>query len=941
MILKLLSGGLDLGLATLGGTGGLRAGWRGWPAGLLAGILLVAGGFSSPAQWLTQTNVIVPGWSAVYFNVDASSQTLDSLVGFNPGCPIDQIWLWKTLPGTAQYISSPAAPLAGNGQWLTYYRPSAGLVSSLSALTANGACLVHSSATTNFIWKVQGQPVPPSYVWDNTGLNFIGFSTPYANPPTFENFLAPAPLLAAGVQLYDYVGGPFSAQNPAQVFSVYTTPVTRGHAYWVADTNINNTYFGPFSVNLPDPSGLDFGSSGGQFTFHLLNVTSNALTISVRLLPSETPPYGQTNIVGPPPLLVEGALNATNLTYGFTALATTDTASTTNSFSWTLPSGGQPGSDVAVVLGVNRFALTNGPAGSLYAGILQFTDSLGLSEVDVPVSANAANNAGLWVGNASVSQVGSYLKSYATNQDGSLMSSAVTNQVYATNGLPFITTNLVISSSITTNQTVEFYNVTNLVVNSYGTNHVAIVTNGYVVTTNLIINTYVLTNLVITSTVTNFFNNGSNIVWQSASTTNLSSSAFAITNLVAGTNQIAAMKTNNTPVVITNLVVNYFAITNQVVTNGPFMGPVTNFAFSFPTLTNYTVTTNLAYNVLVTNVLVLTTATNFVLATNYATTNFTITAYVSTNYVPTNTALAIITNGPDEIVINPQVNNYSVAAELDLNYNTNYYVISNNFGLVPGATNYLGSTTNQLSGITAATNTVTTTNYAITILAISTNAAYLITTNLLVTGYSNYVVTAVNTNLGAVPVPFPLRLIIFDDGTNSSLLQRVYYGCQNGGTNLVVATTQSALDPTQLGTARRISAAHMPWTAANNPIPFSGLLDLGGTLTASFYEDYGDQAANPFLHTYHPDHNNLDLTKSPPQELPVGSQSFDISRQITLTVAPNTSDFLSLTAGNTSLAGTYQETVTLTGLGGATRSFSSAGTFSLTRISPIATLTTQ
>ena len=133
----------------------------------------------------------------------------------------------------------------------------------------------------------------------------------------------------------------------------------------------------------------------------------------------------------------------------------------------------------------------------------------------------------------------------------------------------------------------------------------------------------------------------------------------------------------------------------------------------------------------------------------------------------------------------------------------------------------------------------------------------------------------------------------------------------------------------------------MPWTAANNPIPFSGQLDLGGVLTATFYEDYGDQAANPFLHTYHPDHNNLDLTKNPPQELPVGSQSFDISRQITLLVSPNTDDFLSLTTGNTSLAGSYLETVTLTGLGGAQRSFTSAGTFSLTRISPIATLTTH
>lgn len=73
----------------------------------------------------------------------------------------------------------------------------------------------------------------------------------------------------------------------------------------------------------------------------------------------------------------------------------------------------------------------------------------------------------------------------------------------------------------------------------------------------------------------------------------------------------------------------------------------------------------------------------------------------------------------------------------------------------------------------------------------------------------------------------------------------------------------------------------------------------------------------------------------------MGSQSFDITRVITLTVAPNTLDFLTLTTANSALAGYYQETTTLTGLGGVPRTFTSAGTFTLTRISPIANLTQQ
>ena len=62
---------------------------------------------------------------------------------------------------------------------------------------------------------------------------------------------------------------------------------------------------------------------------------------------------------------------------------------------------------------------------------------------------------------------------------------------------------------------------------------------------------------------------------------------------------------------------------------------------------------------------------------------------------------------------------------------------------------------------------------------------------------------------------------------------------------------------------------------------------------------------------------------------------------ITLTIAPNTADFLTLTTANSTLSGYYQETTTLTGLGGATRTFTSAGSFKLKQISTIATLTTQ
>ena len=593
--------------------------WR-----LAAFSLLLGGVLPAPAQWLTQPNVIRPGWTAVFLNVDASGygESIDQLVGNDPANPIDQIWMWRAAVSPAQYISTPENSLSEGSYWIKWIRGASATPNQLQSLVGNSAYLIHSTAAANYTWRLQGKPVPPSYLWDITGLNLIGFSTPSLSPPNFQDFLAPAGALASFVELYQYTQGPLVQDvNPAMVFSQYITPVTRGQAFWIRATNMNNTYFGPFTVNLPNPSGIDYGTSGGQVTVHLANATSGTLTVTARMLNSEAAPFGQTNIVGSPPLLLEGALNASNLTYSYTALAAS------NSLSWTLNPAGQTGSELAVVLGVNRYALTGSP-GSLYAGILQFKDSLGLSEVDVPVTAQSASTAGLWVGSASVSQVGSYLKSYATNADGS----------------------------------------------------------------------------------------------------------------------------------------------NMTDTNGAYM------------------------------------------------------------------------------------------------------------------------------------------------------------------------VTSVTTNLGAVVAPYPLRLIIHNDGTTSRLLQRVYYGLRQQ-TNIVVATTESVLDTATLNMARRISATQLPWTAANTPYVFTGSLALGGQLQTTVSDAYDDQTSNPFLHSYHPDHNNLDPTFK--FELLPGAQSYNISRQITLTVSPAGADFLSLIKANASLSGTYTETLTLSGFSGKPPTFNTAGTFSLTRLSPIAALTTH
>ena len=199
-----------------------------------------------------------------------------------------------------------------------------------------------------------------------------------------------------------------------------------------------------------------------------------------------------------------------------------------------------------------------------------------------------------------------------------------------------------------------------------------------------------------------------------------------------------------------------------------------------------------------------------------------------------------------------------------------------------------------------------------------------------------YILAGVDTNLGPTSATFPLRLILHNDGVNVNLLQRVFCGL-DVNSNTVVATAESDLDPSRLGVARRISAAHLPWTANNQTWLFSGQLAPGGNLATTATVHYDEQGSNPFLHTYHPDHDNLDATFQ--NQLPIGSESFQIDRQITLSVTGAGTDFASLTQFGQTLSGNYGEAITVTGAPGAARTFNVAGAFTLNRISPIATLT--
>jgi hypothetical protein len=144
-----------------------------------------------------------------------------------------------------------------------------------------------------------------------------------------------------------------------------------------------------------------------------------------------------------------------------------------------------------------------------------------------------------------------------------------------------------------------------------------------------------------------------------------------------------------------------------------------------------------------------------------------------------------------------------------------------------------------------------------------------------------------------------------------------------------VATRESLLDPAYFSSSSRFSAAHMP---LDRVISATGSAAPGSTLTATIPIAF-DDATNPFVHQYHPDHDN----RSPAgQALPAGVESHSVSRSVTFsfTAAPPNSAAGS-DWGPDTLGGTYREVIT----GLRADPITVTGTFRLQRASDISQLT--
>lgn len=178
----------------------------------------------------------------------------------------------------------------------------------------------------------------------------------------------------------------------------------------------------------------------------------------------------------------------------------------------------------------------------------------------------------------------------------------------------------------------------------------------------------------------------------------------------------------------------------------------------------------------------------------------------------------------------------------------------------------------------------------------------------------------------------PLRMLLhIDDAGNARVLSQVFLGKLAAPPHLHgLATRESALKQDEKAGASRLVAAHLPLDRVLGS--GSGMAALGQTLVRTVSIPFDDDT-NPFVHQYHPDHDNKDARGQP---LGAGVESFSILRTMTFQFTTTPPHGSSATGWGSSTIGGYYNEI-LQGL--HKKPIQTGGTFELRRASEIGTIT--
>ncbi len=313
-----------------------------------------------------QTINLEPGWNSVYLEIDPGSTDPEQVFA---GLPVLSVWTWNPDTSTQQYIQSPDTLIPKDPQWSAWFPPSSPehVFSDLFAIYGGKSYLVRIDGQTRVPLTVNGSACLPRTEWKDDSYNFMGFQLVGGSEPFFEDFFSSS----TGPDARKiFILGESGQWEQVQFPSM--TRMRSGEAFWIYCDG-HSEFQGPLSVGTGQHDGLRFGSS---MVVQQLRISNNSLSdANVSVSASGGLPIKFLNY-DPEQNIAEW------LDLPMTA---------------SVPAGGEKVVGLAVVR-------TSMQTRSVQESTLEVANDAG-TRLLIPVSAEASETAGLWVGNAIVKQV--------------------------------------------------------------------------------------------------------------------------------------------------------------------------------------------------------------------------------------------------------------------------------------------------------------------------------------------------------------------------------------------------------------------------------------------------------------------------------------------------------------------------------------------------------
>ena len=155
---------------------------------------------------------------------------------------------------------------------------------------------------------------------------------------------------------------------------------------------------------------------------------------------------------------------------------------------------------------------------------------------------------------------------------------------------------------------------------------------------------------------------------------------------------------------------------------------------------------------------------------------------------------------------------------------------------------------------------------------------------------------------GKVAASMSVPLLLHRDASGvSRLVQQVFVASQ---TSSVLLASAENLLPSGVKPTGRMSVVSLP--AGTIRTASSGSIGRSGSVVFEVLLDYNSDS-NPFVHRFHPDHDNLDARFE--TALPVGRESLTVKRTVTFQFVSSVAGISDPAWGSTMLGGTYTEVV--------------------------------